>query len=154
IFIKAIKSSNGTYINGKQLSPEGLESKPYKLKSDSIILKSSIDIVGKDNKTIIRHKVAAHVICIFSNQDAHIAASAEQHQQQLQQHHHQQHAQHLSVNQSSSPSLPSAGVHPNQTAFSFMQGSNNTGRRPPMQVQGLGGMGGSRSVRPLRRRAG
>ena len=29
-----------------------------------------IDIVGEDNKTIVHHKVAAKVMCIFSEQDA------------------------------------------------------------------------------------
>ncbi|KAF7981923.1 hypothetical protein HWV62_30687 [Athelia sp. TMB] len=47
IFIKDVKSSNGTFINGERLSPEGLESEPYELK--------------EDNKTVIHHKVAARV---------------------------------------------------------------------------------------------
>jgi hypothetical protein len=37
IFIKAVKSFNGTFING-ELSPEGLGSEPYKLKSDDIVV--------------------------------------------------------------------------------------------------------------------
>jgi hypothetical protein len=49
-----------------------------------------IDIVGEDNKTIIRHKVAAHVLCVLSEQDAHVAAHAEQDQQRQQQLQHQQ----------------------------------------------------------------
>jgi hypothetical protein len=84
IFIKDVKSSNGTFINGERLSPEGLESEPYELKSDDIV-EFGIDIVGEDNKTIIHHKVAARVVCVFSEQDAHVAARAEQHQHQLQQ---------------------------------------------------------------------
>lgn len=39
-----------------------------------------IDIVGEDNKTIIHHKVAARVVCVFTEQDAQAAAHAEQHQ--------------------------------------------------------------------------
>jgi pSer/pThr/pTyr-binding forkhead associated (FHA) protein len=38
IFIKDVKSSNGTFINGERLSPEGLESDPYELKSDDIVV--------------------------------------------------------------------------------------------------------------------
>jgi pSer/pThr/pTyr-binding forkhead associated (FHA) protein len=40
IFIKDVKSSNGTFINGDRLSPEGLESDPYELKSDDIVVSS------------------------------------------------------------------------------------------------------------------
>ena len=38
IFIKDVKSSNGTFINGERLSPEGLESEPFELKSDDIVV--------------------------------------------------------------------------------------------------------------------
>lgn len=38
----------------------------YELKSDDII-EFRIDIVGKDNKTIMLDKVAAHVVCGFHN---------------------------------------------------------------------------------------
>ena len=37
-----------------------------------------LDIVGEDN---IHYKLATHVICVFSEQDALVAAPAEQHQQ-------------------------------------------------------------------------
>jgi hypothetical protein len=105
---------------------------------------------------IIHDKVAARVVCVFSDQDAHIAARAERQQQQLQQHDHQQHAQQPGANSSSSHSSisPSPGERANQTngglSFSFAQGSNNAGRRTPMQATGLsemGGMGGG-NVRP------
>ncbi|KXN86843.1 hypothetical protein AN958_09579 [Leucoagaricus sp. SymC.cos] len=55
IYIKDVKSSNGTFINGDRLSPEGVESDPYEVKSDDIV-EFGIDIVGEDNKTIIHHK--------------------------------------------------------------------------------------------------
>ncbi|KZP07502.1 hypothetical protein FIBSPDRAFT_902029 [Athelia psychrophila] len=42
------------------------ESEPYELKSDDIV-EFGIDIVGEDNKTVIHHKVAASVVCVFSN---------------------------------------------------------------------------------------
>jgi hypothetical protein len=38
ILIKDVKSSNGTFINGERLSPEGLESEPFVLKSDDIVV--------------------------------------------------------------------------------------------------------------------
>ncbi|KAF9041643.1 SMAD/FHA domain-containing protein [Panaeolus papilionaceus] len=88
IYIKDVKSSNGTFINGERLSSEGHESDPFELKSDDIV-EFGIDIVGEDNKTIIHHKVAARVVCVFSEQDAQVAARAEQHQQQQQLHQQQ-----------------------------------------------------------------
>ncbi|EKD01828.1 cell cycle arrest in response to pheromone-related protein [Trichosporon asahii var. asahii CBS 8904] len=35
---KDVKSSNGTFINGVRLSPEGVESDPYELKSEDMVL--------------------------------------------------------------------------------------------------------------------
>ncbi|GJJ07767.1 hypothetical protein Clacol_001972 [Clathrus columnatus] len=69
IFIKDVKSSNGTFINGERLSPEGVESQPFELKTDDIV-EFGIDIVGEDNKTIVHHKVAARVGCILTPEDA------------------------------------------------------------------------------------
>ncbi|KAG2355594.1 hypothetical protein BDR07DRAFT_1453736 [Suillus spraguei] len=62
IYIKDVKSSNGTFINGERLSPEG---------------EFGIDIIGEDNKTTIHHKVAARVMCVFTDEDAHLAARVE-----------------------------------------------------------------------------
>ena len=42
IFIKDVKSSNGTFINGERLSSEGHESEPFELKSDDIVVCSFI----------------------------------------------------------------------------------------------------------------
>ena len=36
IYIKDVKSTNGTVINGERLSPEGIESEPFELKSEDI----------------------------------------------------------------------------------------------------------------------
>ncbi|CAL1709324.1 unnamed protein product [Somion occarium] len=128
IFIKDVKSSNGTFINGERLSPEGLESEPFELKTDDVV-EFGIDIVGEDNKTIIHHKVAARVVCVFTDQDAQAAARAEA--------------------QSASFSLNAAtsGVG---GAFNFASQAGANGapgpqRRGTMQTQGLGmgGMGGS-----------
>ncbi|KAI5116796.1 hypothetical protein M0805_001798 [Coniferiporia weirii] len=85
IFIKDVKSSNGTFINGDRLSAEGVESDQFELKTDDIV-EFGIDIVGEDNRTIIHHKVAARVTCIFNVEDA-LAAQREAYnfQQQNQQ---------------------------------------------------------------------
>ncbi|KAJ7208063.1 hypothetical protein GGX14DRAFT_455387 [Mycena pura] len=128
IFIKDVKSSNGTFINGERLSLEGLESDPYDLKSDDIV-EFGIDIVGEDNKTIIHHKVAARVACIFTEQQAGMAARAEQQQNQGQ--------------YSQSPILSQGG--PPGSAFNFAPGGPQAQRRPqmPQGLNGMGGMGGS-----------
>ncbi|KAG9014928.1 hypothetical protein FRB90_005032 [Tulasnella sp. 427] len=68
IFIKDVKSSNGTFINGERLSQEGVESEPFELKTGDTV-EFGIDIVGEDNKTIIHHKVAANVVCILTPED-------------------------------------------------------------------------------------
>jgi hypothetical protein len=41
-----------------------------------------IDIVSEENKTILHRKVAARVVCVFSEQDVQITARAESHQKQ------------------------------------------------------------------------
>ncbi|KAL0573780.1 hypothetical protein V5O48_008167 [Marasmius crinis-equi] len=81
IFIGDTKSSNGTFVNGERLSPEGLQSDPYELKSDDVV-ELGLNIVGEDNKTIIHHKIAARVLCIISEQDFQMAARATQDQVQ------------------------------------------------------------------------
>ncbi|CAE6426173.1 unnamed protein product [Rhizoctonia solani] len=98
IYIKDVKSSNGTFINGDRLSAESVESEPCELKSEDIV-EFGIDIVGEDNKTIIHHKVATRVFVVLTPEDAQAAAREHhahlQHQQQAlfaQQQHHQQHA--------------------------------------------------------------
>jgi len=105
-----------------------------------------IDIVGEDNKTIIHHKVAARVVCVFNEQDAQVAARAEQHQQ-----HHLQQQQFLQ--QQATPGAPS----PLTTVTGTSSGSNIIGgaggpqnfsfaaaQRRVLAQQGLGGMGGVR----------
>ncbi|KZV75862.1 hypothetical protein PENSPDRAFT_599173, partial [Peniophora sp. CONT] len=75
IFIQDIKSSNGTFLNSMRLSPKGTESKPFQVKTGDILTFGS-DIVGKDRKTVVHHKVAARVFCIFTLEDAAAAAAA------------------------------------------------------------------------------
>ncbi|KIJ46041.1 hypothetical protein M422DRAFT_250468 [Sphaerobolus stellatus SS14] len=74
VFIKDVKSSYGTFINGERLSPRGVESQPFELKTEDVV-EFGIDIVGEDNKTIVHHKVIARVTCILTPEDALTAAT-------------------------------------------------------------------------------
>lgn len=69
VFIKDVKSSNGTFINGSRLSPEGQESDSFELHTDDIV-EFGIDIVGEDNKTIIHHKVACRAFLVMTAEEA------------------------------------------------------------------------------------
>jgi hypothetical protein len=60
IWIRDIKSSNGTFVNGNRLSPENRESEPQELQTADH-LELGIDIVSEDQKTVVHHKVAAKV---------------------------------------------------------------------------------------------
>lgn len=60
IWIRDVKSSNGTFVNGTRLSPENRESEPHELQS-SDHLELGIDIVSEDQKSVMHHKVAAKV---------------------------------------------------------------------------------------------
>ncbi|KAI0254610.1 hypothetical protein BJV78DRAFT_1338898 [Lactifluus subvellereus] len=127
IYIKDVKSSNGTFINGERLSAEGAESEPFELKTGDIV-EFGIDIVGEDNKTIVHHKVAARVVCVLTEQEAQFAARAESHQ--------------------NPPTLSTLSSQPGSTngtsAFNFTgtQTAAGPARRPAIQQQGLVGMGG------------
>ncbi|KAJ6536015.1 hypothetical protein DFH09DRAFT_1402372 [Mycena vulgaris] len=114
IFIKDVKSSNGTFINGERLSLEGRESEPYELKSDDI-LEFGVDIVSEDNKTVLHRKVVARVTCVFPSKQ-------QQQQQPL------PHDQFATLS---------------QTGAAF-NGLTTQQRRPqmPMIHQGLAGLGG------------
>lgn len=39
VFIKDVKSSNGTFVNGERLSAEATESEPYELKSEDHLVR-------------------------------------------------------------------------------------------------------------------
>lgn len=69
MFIKDVKSSNGTFINGERLSAEAQESEVFELHNEDIV-EFGIDIVGDDNKTIVHHKVACRVFLVFTAEDA------------------------------------------------------------------------------------
>ncbi|KAI0997842.1 hypothetical protein K3495_g10347 [Podosphaera aphanis] len=60
IWIKDVKSSNGTFVNGERLSAENQDSEPHELQSQDL-LELGIDIVSEDQKTVIHHKVAAKI---------------------------------------------------------------------------------------------
>lgn len=60
IYIRDVKSSNGTFVNGNRLSLENRESEPHELKPQDR-LELGIDIVSEDQRTVVHHKVAAKV---------------------------------------------------------------------------------------------
>ncbi|KAF8137168.1 hypothetical protein EV363DRAFT_1253657 [Boletus edulis] len=134
IFIKDVKSSNGTFINGERLSPEGVESEPFELKNDDIV-EFGIDIIGEDNRTTIHHKVAARVLCVFTEEDVQHAARVERLQNP--------------PNLTGGPSQPSTSGAASHFSFAQGQPVPPAQRRPTLQSQALGGMGGmGGSMRP------
>ncbi|KAJ7653772.1 SMAD/FHA domain-containing protein, partial [Mycena rosella] len=76
IFIKDVKSSNGTFVNGERLSAEGVESLPFELRSDDI-LEFGIDIVGEHGE-VVHRKVACRATCAFNPAEALRAVRTEQ----------------------------------------------------------------------------
>ena len=60
IWIRDVKSSNGTFVNGSRLSPENRDSEPHELREQDT-LELGIDIVSEDQKSIVHHKVSAKV---------------------------------------------------------------------------------------------
>jgi hypothetical protein len=60
IWIRDVKSSNGTFVNGSRLSAENRDSEPHELQTQDH-LELGIDIVSEDQKTVVHHKVAAKV---------------------------------------------------------------------------------------------
>jgi pSer/pThr/pTyr-binding forkhead associated (FHA) protein len=60
IWIRDVKSSNGTFVNGVRLSPESRDSEPHELRENDM-LELGIDIVSEDQKSIVHHKVSAKV---------------------------------------------------------------------------------------------
>ncbi|KAI9885056.1 MAG: hypothetical protein M1823_003155 [Watsoniomyces obsoletus] len=60
VWIRDVKSSNGTFVNGQRLSAENRDSEPHELREQDI-LELGIDIVSEDQRTVVHHKVAARV---------------------------------------------------------------------------------------------
>lgn len=69
VYIKDVKSSNGTFVNGNRLSPESHESEPYELHSEDVV-DFGIDILTDDNKEILHHRVACRVFLVTTPEDA------------------------------------------------------------------------------------
>ncbi|KAM0750163.1 hypothetical protein T439DRAFT_326121 [Meredithblackwellia eburnea MCA 4105] len=69
VFIKDVKSSNGTFINGQRLSAEAAESDTFELHTGDLV-EFGIDIIGDDGKNIVHHKVAAKCYCVMNQDDA------------------------------------------------------------------------------------
>jgi hypothetical protein len=91
-----------------------------------------IDIIGEDNKTTIHHKVAARVLCVFTEDEVQVAARVEQMQ-----------------NNPGVPSQQNASGAVSQFSFAQGQVGPPAQRRPTLQSQALGGMGGmGGSMRP------
>ncbi|KAH9050284.1 hypothetical protein EDB84DRAFT_596234 [Lactarius hengduanensis] len=155
IYIKDVKSSNGTFINGERLSAEGAESEPFELKTGDIVVRristpalppppppsvivlpSSLSSIrnlvstssAKITRPIVHHKVAARVVCVLTEQEAQLAARVESHQ--------------------NPPPITTISSQPGSSngtsAFNFTGTQNPAGpaRRPAIQQQGLVGMGG------------
>ena len=60
IWIRDVKSSNGTFVNGERLSSEGRDSEPHEVREHDT-LELGIDIISEDQKCIVHHKVSAKV---------------------------------------------------------------------------------------------
>lgn len=60
VWIRDVRSSNGTFVNGNRLSPENRESEPHEVRENDT-LELGIDIISEDQKTIVHHKVSAKV---------------------------------------------------------------------------------------------
>ncbi|KAF8603985.1 hypothetical protein BDV93DRAFT_408190, partial [Ceratobasidium sp. AG-I] len=69
IYIKDVKSANGTFLNGLRLSGESAESESYGLKSGDVV-EFGVDIYHEDFKTIEHPKVAARVTVVVASEDA------------------------------------------------------------------------------------
>ena len=69
VYIKDVKSSNGTFVNGTRLSPESQESEPLELHSDDVV-DFGIDILTDDNKEVLHHRVACRVFLVITAEDA------------------------------------------------------------------------------------
>ncbi|KAG8906091.1 hypothetical protein FRB99_007615 [Tulasnella sp. 403] len=73
IYIKDIRSSNGTFINGERLSSGGLVSEPFELRSDDV-LEFGINITG-ENDVVLYPKVAAKVKVVLTPDDLAVEGS-------------------------------------------------------------------------------
>ncbi|KAA1472877.1 SMAD/FHA domain-containing protein [Dentipellis sp. KUC8613] len=77
IFVMDMGSSNGTFLNGERLSPEGEASKPFQIQTDDIVefgQNMLRDANADPSSTAIHPCVCARVVCVLGDQDAQFAA--------------------------------------------------------------------------------
>jgi hypothetical protein len=142
LLIKDVKSSNGTIINLERLSPEGLESEPYELKSDDIVVHPSACSfilcfsLSRRNSTSTS---SARTRPSFTTRSPFASAVSSPSRMLLlpltPSHTNSTNAYRTSP----CPLPPLPGQMPQGEFPKFAQGSNNPARRLPMQPQGLGG---------------
>ncbi|KAI8977195.1 hypothetical protein BDF20DRAFT_550758 [Mycotypha africana] len=60
VYIRDVKSSNGTFVNGERLSDEGKPSLPKRIFNEDII-EFGIDIINDENGSVLFHKVVCKV---------------------------------------------------------------------------------------------
>ncbi|CAG8789614.1 15167_t:CDS:2, partial [Cetraspora pellucida] len=65
IFIRDLKSSNGTFVNGKRISIEDKEGEPIELKNYDT-LEFGIDIFSENDRKLLYRKIAATIQIISS----------------------------------------------------------------------------------------
>ncbi|KAJ7474288.1 SMAD/FHA domain-containing protein, partial [Mycena latifolia] len=75
IFIRDTQSANGTFVNGRRLSPEGQDSYPYELKTNDIV-ELGTDISGYYD-TIAHHRVVCRIVCVFTQVEVAMVAMAD-----------------------------------------------------------------------------
>ncbi|KAG8777935.1 hypothetical protein FRC12_000123 [Ceratobasidium sp. 428] len=69
IYIRDVKSLNGTFINGERLSAEWVESEPWELKSEDVV-EFGMDIFDEDQKIIIHRNIMALAFVVLTPKDA------------------------------------------------------------------------------------
>jgi FHA domain len=140
---KNVESSNGTFINGKRLSLEGLESEPYELKSDDIVVSSnhirphSLSSLSTRNcrrscgllvlgTRRSRRRTCGTTSAISASKNTNTRNAALK-------------TKPLPLHPDLSPSgIERSSPINSHSSFSYAQGLNGTARRPPMQPQGFG----------------
>lgn len=76
VYIKDVKSSNGTFINGERLSAEGVESEPCDLRTDDVVVRWDTNCLVKPSLTLCRNSVStlsvktARLLSIIKSQHA------------------------------------------------------------------------------------
>ncbi|KAJ7716232.1 SMAD/FHA domain-containing protein [Mycena maculata] len=75
IFIQDTQSANGTFVNGRRLSPEGRDSYRYELKTNDV-LEFGTDIHGYYD-TIAHHRIVCRIVCVFTQVEVAMVAMAD-----------------------------------------------------------------------------